>query len=79
MTRSYLSNNEYKMLINKVIDSVVNKYQNVNQSLLLELCKLEIKDNSILFAKQKAKERRNNLSILENNLNKLNETIKISQ
>ena len=73
VNNSYLSNNEYIILINKAIDSVINKYQNVSHSLLWELCKLEIKDKSILFAKQKAKERRNNLSMLENNLKDLNE------
>ena len=36
-------------------------------------CKLEIKNKSILYAKQKAKERRNNLTMLENKLKELNE------
>ena len=71
MNNMHLKEDDYKTLINQTIDDCVAEYRNSTHQLSWDYCKLLIKEKSILYAKNKAKERKNKLEELEKRLKTL--------
>ena len=77
MNNSFLKDNTYLKLINTIIDTYITEMNEnkIDAQIIWDLCKIEIKENSIFYAKKKAKSRRERLSFLEERLKYINSII----
>ena len=77
MNNSFLKDNTYLKLINTIIDTYITEMNKnkIDAQIIWDLCKIEIKENSIFYAKKKAKSRRERLSFLEERLKYINSII----
>ena len=70
LNNSYLSDPDYVTKITNIIKTV-KSLKIENQQTIWEICKIEVRDFSINFAKSKSRQRHNRLQHLEKELNKL--------
>ena len=78
LNTSFLSDNNYIKLVKQTISNVSKQYEHdneVDEILLWEMIKMQIRADSITYAKQKNKERKNRVKILESKIADLQNTL----
>lgn len=65
LNNSYIENDEYIDLINKVIDDVLKGNDNLNPSNLWDYCKVMIKYKTVEFCKEKSKKKKDDINCME--------------
>ncbi len=70
LNSSFLNDGEYKTKILEVLDATKHEFGHINKRMLWDLCKANIKEASIEFGKQKAKERKTKLEEIQNEVDK---------
>ena len=75
MNNSILTDTQYNELINKLIEKYEQNFNLTNVLNQWDLLKTDIRESTIQYCKSKARERKNNILIMENKLNLLNERL----
>ena len=78
LNTSFLSDNNFINLVKQTISNVSKQYEHdneVDEILLWEMTKMQIRADTIIFAKQKNKERKNRTKIIESKIATLQNTL----